>query len=106
MPLKNVRGFIFARRPTAAGYVRHVWTINPTMTTMEYRAKVTRIPAPNSPTIDAIKAKTPYGASFMMMCTIWIIASLIPSKKERTDLAFVDGIMVNAMPRSNAKKII
>ena len=55
--------------------------------------------------LGALKIKAASKSDFLIKLRA-ISLSLIPSKKERTDLAFADGIMVSAMPKSNAKKMI
>ena len=106
MPEKNFLYGIPEKILTAIPRNPNVWIDNPISSVSAYQNSVSRISNPNSPTVAAIRAKTPYGATFMIIPTILIIVSLKPSKKSITGLDLLAGTRVRLTPIIRAKNTI
>ena len=107
IPSAYSRGERRAMRNRIRGSVTTAWKPRPVMTVSEYMpifitSARNSSPPPALPSRAAMSANTPTGARYMMRCTIFMMASLTPSKIARTFRPFSPSV-VRIPPNTSEK---
>ena len=103
--LVNANGRVFPTTLRSRGRIPAPWISSPRSTTTIYLAKGFSTPIPVWPTMSAISANTPRGASRMTRSVILSIPSFRPSKKPIRGCPFFPSV-VSTAPKSSANAMM